>query len=62
VAGRQHVFGRGVTASVARYPCSRCGKRDVADRMIFSTFTRNRYCRDMTNCDRRFHKNAKEAA
>jgi hypothetical protein len=28
-----------------RYPCARCGRRDKAERMVFSRTTGNRYCR-----------------
>jgi hypothetical protein len=44
------------TATATKHACARCGKKDVAERMVFSTFTRNRYCRDMTACDKRFKR------
>jgi hypothetical protein len=47
---------------VTKHACARCGKRETADRMVFSTYTRNRYCRDMTACDRRFKRKTKGAA
>lgn len=49
------------TLTVTRYACARCGKRQPADRMVYSRFTRNRYCRDLTACDRRHHRRQKGA-
>lgn len=33
-----------------RYGCGVCGKRDTAERMIYSRFTGNRYCVDLAAC------------
>lgn len=44
------------TATVTKHACARCGKHDLADRMVYSAFTRNRYCRDFNACDRRLKR------
>jgi len=42
------------TAIKARtIPCALCGRRDVAERMVYWTHTGNRYCRDVLRCDKR---------
>jgi len=41
------------------YACALCGKRDVSERMVFSSFTHNRYCPDTKACDRRRRKGTK---
>lgn len=45
-----------------RYPCGRCGARRRVSTMIYSRFTRNRYCgpRDLAACDRRAARQQKE--
>lgn len=50
------------TATIVKHACARCGKRDTADRMVFSSFTRNRYCADLSACDRRFKRRKKATA
>lgn len=45
--------------NVATYPCARCGKKQPAEKMTYSRFTRNRYCREMFACDRRFFSKKK---
>lgn len=40
-------------AAVTRYACARCGKRQPADQMVYSRFTKNRYCRQLDDCARR---------
>ncbi len=49
------------TTTVTRHACARCGKRHPADRMIYSTFTRNRYCADIAGCDRRHKREKKDS-
>lgn len=39
------------------YECARCGKKQPADRMVHSTFTRLRYCADIDACGRRVRRN-----
>jgi len=36
-----------------RYACAKCGRYEPADRMIYSRFTRNRYCSDDRACTTR---------
>ncbi len=48
-----------VATSTKRYACAICGKRDRPERMVFSTHTRNRYCRDIDACSRRARRKAK---
>jgi hypothetical protein len=43
------------------YECARCGKRQQADRMVFSSHTRNHYCAQIDACSRRAKRNLKEA-
>ena len=38
------------------YECARCGKRQTADRMVFSTHTRDHYCAQIDACTRRAKK------
>lgn len=38
---------------MTRYPCARCGKQSTAERMVYSKWTRNRYCLDFDACTRR---------
>lgn len=33
--------------------CARCGRQMPADRMVFSSWTRNHYCTDVDACGRR---------
>lgn len=40
-------------ATATRHACARCGKKQKADRMVFSTHTRSRYCSDITACAKR---------
>lgn len=35
------------------YVCARCGLRTVGNRLMFSRFTRQRYCMDIDACERR---------
>lgn len=35
------------------FACARCGKRQTADRMVFSSFSRNHYCANVDACGRR---------
>jgi ssDNA-binding Zn-finger/Zn-ribbon topoisomerase 1 len=46
-------------APVTKHECARCGKHDIAERMVYSTHTRNRYCRDFGACDRRLARKAR---
>jgi hypothetical protein len=39
--------------AIKTYACERCGKRDIADNMIFSTHTHARFCQSFRLCDRR---------
>lgn len=48
------------TATVRKYACSLCGKKSTADRMVYSTFTGQRYCgREFRAC---FERAAKKKA
>jgi hypothetical protein len=47
---------------VTRYPCSRCGKKDTAEHLVYSRFTGNRYCPDLDACDRRAKRRRKVQA
>lgn len=47
------------TAAPARHVCDRCGRKQPADRMVYSTHTRRRYCRDFNACDRRTKRNGR---
>lgn len=38
---------------IPRYECARCGHRSAADAMIYSHWTRNRYCANVDACARR---------
>lgn len=49
------------TVQTTRYACARCGHPDRPDRMVFSTYTRLRYCQDFAACDRRARRRAKNA-
>ena len=40
-------------AAPRRYACARCGRVELADRMLRSRFTRQRYCPDLKACERR---------
>lgn len=42
-----------------KHECSRCGKPAVATEMIFSSWTRRRYCRDVNACTNRVARKAK---
>ena len=33
-----------------KHPCARCGRKDVADRMVFSKWTRSHYCGPGRGC------------
>jgi hypothetical protein len=46
---------------MAALKCSRCGKRQPAEKMVYSRFTRNHYCADFDPCDRRRIRNARKA-
>lgn len=46
------------TKAIAKHVCVRCGKKQPADKMIYSTHTRSRYCQNMAACDRRAKKAA----
>jgi hypothetical protein len=39
--------------SATTYPCALCGKRAKAETMTYSRWTRNRYCLDWKECERR---------
>ena len=41
-----------------RHPCSRCGKAQRREALIFSGHSRSYYCRDFAGCDRRAKKAA----
>lgn len=41
------------TNTLVRHACARCGKRQPADRMVYSKHSHLRYCRDFKTCDRR---------
>jgi len=45
------------TASPVRHLCDRCGRKQPAERMIYSTHTKRRYCADFGACDRRVKRN-----
>lgn len=49
------------TATLTRHACARCGKKQPAYWMVFSKFSRNRYCRDFQACDRRFKRTRRKA-
>ncbi len=36
-----------------RHACARCGRYGTADRMVFSRFTRRRFCADLNACEKR---------
>lgn len=36
-----------------RHVCARCGRHDTADRMVWSSWTRMRYCADLKACAKR---------
>lgn len=40
-------------ATVVRHACARCGKKQKAEQMVFSSHTRKRYCSDLGACGRR---------
>lgn len=41
-----------------RYPCARCGRHHPADRMVYSTWTKARYCTDVKACEKRARRRA----
>lgn len=45
-----------------RYACNRCGKRGLAEKMVYSRHTGNRYCTDLDGCARRAANRRKRAA
>jgi len=45
-----------------RYPCARCGRHSVADTMVYSTWTGNRFCFDLRACERRAKRRSSRAA
>jgi hypothetical protein len=45
-----------------KYACERCGKKDVLERMVFSHWTRRRYCSDLDACERRVKRLKRAAA
>ncbi len=36
-----------MTTTIKTYPCAICGKRARSEQMLFSRFTRKRYCADL---------------
>lgn len=44
-----------------RHVCARCGKKSPVERMVFSTFTRQRYCSDVDACGRRARRKSRAA-
>jgi hypothetical protein len=46
---------------MASLKCARCGKRQPAEQMVYSRFTRNHYCADFDPCDRRRIRNARKS-
>jgi alpha-D-ribose 1-methylphosphonate 5-phosphate C-P lyase len=36
--------------------CALCGKRMLAEHMVYSTHTRNRYCADTQACNKRYRR------
>jgi hypothetical protein len=36
-----------------RHQCAKCGRYSPADKMVFSRFTKNRYCQDDRACSAR---------
>lgn len=42
--------------TVRRYACAVCGRRDLADRMIYSRHTGNRFCSDFGACRKRLRR------
>lgn len=48
--------------STRKYQCGVCGYHDLADRMVYSTSTRQRYCSSLTACRKRARKRGKEKA
>ena len=53
-------------AHARRYPCAVCGRHKTADRLIYSRWTRNRYCADIADCrrvaDKRRNTDPRDAA
>lgn len=39
--------------TMVRHACGRCGKQQPAERMVYSKWTRQRYCADLTACAKR---------
>lgn len=39
--------------AMSRHACAVCGKRDQAERMVYSRWTNDRYCVDIDACKRR---------
>lgn len=50
---RLHPYG-----AQPRYPCGRCGRHQTADRMVWSRWTRARYCTDLKSCEKRARRRA----
>jgi late competence protein required for DNA uptake (superfamily II DNA/RNA helicase) len=46
------------TSTAGKYRCARCGKPDTAENMLFSAFSRNRYCLDLDRCAIRAERRA----
>jgi hypothetical protein len=42
--------------SARKYACSRCGRKDVADEMVYSPHTLARYCADIDACAKRVRR------
>lgn len=38
-------------SAAVRYPCALCGKRQVAEKMVYSRHLKVRYCADIMACD-----------
>lgn len=48
--------------SAIKYPCDRCGKADIAERLIYSSRTGRRYCLNHAVCARRVAKLVRQGA
>jgi len=42
-----------ITAGGTKHACARCGAKRTSEEMVYSRFTRNRYCRNLATCEKR---------
>ena len=47
-----------MTTTTKTYCCARCGRYQPAARLVYSRWTRNRYCIDIKTCEKRAHRRA----